>query len=372
MYICRYMYVTDVIDVVIPSFRMDEDILLRIVNVDKPAGFKLNFYIVDDNPGLEIPSSILALAKNGSIQLILNETNLGFSETRNKGIALGTGKWLLLLDDDVVPDKTLLTAYADAIAKDTDALGFAGVTTFPEPYDMATLALDINGNTGHSKGAKTQKELMWIPTTNIMLNRDKMDPSLFSEVLKKGGEDIEFLVRNALLNDQKYISVRDAVVEHPWWDGGHTRRLLRYGAGAAQIAPLPSIRSFTYHDFTNTIETLLLLLICSPFIIINYSLSGLFAILSVVVLAEFITNFIRSVYLSGKYSLSLAFYLFWLKNCYEAGYLYESLSKGRLSGFAERIDMSFSKKNPSWFRLNKWKIIKTCLIVIGSLLITSI
>ena len=85
--------------------------------------------------------------------------------------------------------------------------------------------------------------------------------------------------------------------------------------------------------------------------------------------AELITNFIRSVYLSGKFSVSLAVHLFWLKNCYEFGYLFESLRTGRLLGFAERIDMSFAKENPSWFRLNKWKIVKMTLILTGLLLL---
>ncbi len=365
------MYEAMGIDVVIPSFRLDEEILLTIFNLPKPESFSINYYLVADNPALVIPDRILQLAAGQKIILIQNEVNLGFSRTRNNGIRLGNSKWLLLLDDDIVPVNRLLTAYAEAISKYPNAIGFAGLTTFPAPYDMATLALDLNGNTGHSKGANEVEELMWVPTTNIMLNRDKMDPSLFSEELKKGGEDIEFLVRNAQLNGEKYISVPEAAVEHPWWDGGHTKRLLRYGAGAAQIAPLPSIKPYTYHNFTNTTETLLLLLVCSPFIVLNYSLSVLFAMMFLVVLAEFITSIIQSIYLSGKYSLLLAFYLFWLKNCYEAGYLFESLKSGRLAGFGERIEMGFSKKNPSWFRLNKWKIIKICLIGIGLLVITA-
>lgn len=366
------MYEANVIDVVIPSFRLDEQILLRIINVERPVHFNINFYIVADNPDLSIPVAIGDLADKGVINLTVNDVNLGFSRTRNKGIRLGKGKWLLLLDDDVTPENTLLTAYANAIGKHPDALGFAGITNFPKPFNTNTLALELNGNTGHSKGANTHKELMWIPTTNVMLNRDKMDPELFSESLEKGGEDMEFLVRNAIINDEKYISVSDAIVEHPWWNGGDTRRLFRYGAGAAQIAPLSAIKDYTYHDFTNTIETLLLLLVFSPLFVFHQSLTLFFTLGLVVVSAEFVTNCIKSVYLSGKYSLELAFHLFWIKNCYEAGYLYEAISRGRIRGFAERIEMGFSKKKPSWFRLNKWKIVKMCLISIGLLLIISV
>ncbi|MET3112753.1 glycosyltransferase involved in cell wall biosynthesis [Pedobacter sp. CG_S7] len=358
------MYVENAIDIVIPSFRLDEDTLIKIINVDQPLNFKINFYIIADNPAIAVPESILKLAENGTINLVKNEKNLGFSKTRNKGITLGKSKWLLLLDDDITPEKTLLIAYANAIAKNHDAIGFAGVTNFPKPFNSTTLALEVNGDTGHCKSAGQYAELMWVPTTNIMLNRESMDPSLFNENLKKGGEDIEFLVRNALLNNKKYIGVPDAIVAHPWWPGGTTKRLFRYGAGAAQIASLPAIKKYTYHNFTNTAETLLLLILCSPLIVINFSWGVLIEMVLILVGVEFVINCFRSVYLIKKFSLGVAVNLFWIKNCYEVGYLMESLLKGRLSGFGERVDMAFTRENPSWFRLNKWKMLKVTFLLI--------
>lgn len=357
------MYIDNAIDIVIPSFRLDEDILIKIIKIDRPLNFNINFYIIADNPALTIPTTILNLADSGEINLVRNEVNLGFSKTRNKGIRLGNSKWLLLLDDDITPEKTLLIAYANAIVNHPDAIGFAGVTDFPKPFDSTTLALELNGDVGHCRSARENTELMWVPTTNIMLNRESMDPTLFNESLKKGGEDIEFLVRNVLFNNKKYIAVPDAVVEHPWWEGGTTKRLFRYGAGAAQIASMPAIKKYTYYNFTNTPETLLLLLLLSPIVLMNYSLVILLLLVLMVIGAEFIINCIRGVYLTGRFSLGLMANLFWIKNCHETGYLVESILNGRFSGFCERIDMSFVKEKPSWFRLNKWKIIKMTLLV---------
>lgn len=358
------MHDANSIDVVIPSFRLDEEILLSIFNLPKPEFFSVRYYLVADNPAMVIPDRIFQLAIERKIILIQNEVNLGFSLTRNKGIRLGDGKWLLLLDDDVVPDKKLLIAYANAIHINPNALGFAGVTYFPEPFDLTTKALKLNGSIGHCESATRYDELMWVPTTNVMLNRELMDPTLFKEDLKKGGEDIEFLVRNAKRNRKKYLSVPDAVVQHPWWEGGLTQRQYRYGAGAAQIAPLPAIKEHTNYDFTNTSETLLLLIVFSPLIILNFSWSfwGMQCLMTVGI--ELLINLARGVYLSGRFSLAMGGQLFWIKNCYEAGFLAESIFQGRLSGFAQRIDMGFSKKNPSWFRLNKWKIAKLCLMAI--------
>lgn len=359
------MYLSTSIDVVIPSFRLDEDVILNVFNVERPDGFLVNFYIIADNPSLAIPDEILKLAADNKINLIKNEVNLGFSKTRNNGIRLGNGKWILLLDDDIVPSKKLLIAYAEAIQKNPDSIGFAGVTDFPKPFTAATRAMDINGTTGHFKAALDGKPLVWVPTANVMLNREKMDEALFNEKLKKGGEDIEFLLRNGLLYKEKYTPVPDAVVEHPWWNNGavQTERMFRYGRGAADIAVLDTIKPYTYYDFLNTSESLLILLVFSPLIGILYSINEFFLLMFLVLFAEFLTNLIKVFYSLNTFSLPVALNLFWIKNCYEVGYLFESMSKGRLSGFAERIEMGFVKENPSWFRINKWKIIKMTLLV---------
>lgn len=366
------MYKPNSIDIVIPSFRLDEQILLGIYNVDRPVNFEVNYYIVADNPELRVPDSIKELAENGLINLVINEVNIGFSKTRNKGISLGSSKWLLLLDDDIVPSEGLLLAYADAISKSPNAIGFAGVTNFPKPFNSPTMAMELHGLTGHFKSAKSTTELIWVPTANVLLNRNKMDQTLFNEDLNKGGEDIEFLVRNVTLFDEKYIAVPNAIVTHPWWNNGtiQTERQFRYGVGAAQIANLPVIKNYTYHDFTNTSETLLLIILGLPFMILNGSISVFFSLCLIVLISEFLTSWIKTAFKAKSFSLELAVNMFWLKNCYEAGYLFESIRNGRLKGFAERIEMSFSKKNPSWFRLNKWKIIKMCLIGIGLLVIS--
>ena len=360
------MYQSTAIDIVIPSFRLDENVLLNIFNVERPAGFLVNFYIVADNPLLVIPDNILKLAAENKINLIINEINLGFSKTRNNGIRLGKGKWVLLLDDDIEPSKKLLIAYAEAIKKNPDSIGFAGVTNFPSPFNAATQAMDINGTTGHFKAALDNKLLVWVPTANVMLNREKMDKTLFNEKLDKGGEDVEFLLRNSLLHKEKYIPVPDAVVEHPWWNNGaiQTERIFRYGRGAADIAVLDTIKPYTYHDFLNTAEFFFLLLIFLPLIMIFYSVNGLGLLMFLILLAEILTNIIKAFYKSKTFSLPVALNLFWIKNCYEVGYLYQSLLSGRLFGFGERIEMGFAKENPSWFRLNKWKIIKMILLLV--------
>lgn len=354
------------IDIVVPSFRLDETILTDIINLPKPDGFNVSTYIIADNPNVVVPESIRNLDEAGKIHLIINEVNLGFSATRNKGIRAGSGKWTLLLDDDIKPRPDLLTAYAAAIKENADAIGFAGVTCFPAPFNAVTRALEINGSVSHFKAALQHTELIWAPTANIMLNKQKVDKELFDTRLKYSGEDIDFLVRNCLLFREKYTGVPDAVVVHPWWDNGHaqTTRMFRYGVGASQIARKEPVKKYTYRDFTNTSETLLLLILLLPLLLITGY--GYFAAAFVISLlaAEFITNWLKAIIAGKTYSPVIAFHLMWVKNCWEYGYLYGSLTEGYFNGFAQRIEMGFVKPHPSPFRTNRWKIIKLVLLVL--------
>ncbi|QNL47729.1 glycosyltransferase [Olivibacter sp. SDN3] len=368
------MYTHRSIDIVIPSFRLDENILANIINLEKPAGYDVHIYIVADNPNATIPQKITDLSKQGKAHLIKNDVNLGFSATRNKGILVGKSRWILLLDDDIIPADRLLLAYARAIESYPHAIGFMGVTNFPEPFNNITKALKINGSIGHFESAKYHNKLLWAPTANIVLNRERLTMPLFNEELKKGGEDIEFLLRNALKNKETYVACPEALVTHPWWNEGNiqTKRMFRYGIGASEISTLPVIKKYTYYDFTNTSETLLLLILALPFAAIAKTADIIFLLILITLLSEFITNLIKVAKTTGKNSFSITWHLFWVKNMYELGYLVSNLMRGNIRGFAKRIDMSFRKENPSWFRLNRWKIIKSLLLILFTLLAISL
>ena len=165
------------------------------------------------------------------------------------------------------------------------------------------------------------------------------------------------------------MSVPGAFVLHPWWDGGkiQTKRLFRYGMGTADIMRLPHIKPYTFVDFTNTVETVLLL-ITVMVISLFFDMSSVvvFTIISVVVISEIITNCIKSIKLSGKVSLPLAYQMFLHKNAYEAGMVWSNLKNGRVYSLGRRLDLGFKKVHPAHFRFNKWKIIK--LLIIFSLL----
>jgi glycosyltransferase involved in cell wall biosynthesis len=354
------------IDIIVPTYRLNEERLLDIIHLPKPTGFEVSYYIISDKADAVIPVSIAALHDRGLIRLLIHKQNLGPAAARNTGIRAGSGKWILFLDDDIQPQEDLLMRYADAIKKSESAIGFVGLTVFPEPFNPVTRALLIGGWISHFTSAKIYPSLRWAPTSNILMNREKMDGTLFDEQLRKSGEDIEFLVRNSLLFAELYKALPNAVVFHPWWNEGavQTKRMLRYGAGASEIARKSPVKEYTFRDFTNTAETsfILLLLIPADILIGSFRLTLLF--FSSLVIAEYLTNWLRGISIGKTFSPLVAFHLMWAKNCYEAGFLIRSLQTGYLNGFALRIDMGFSKAHPGPFRTNRWKIIKFILIAV--------
>ena len=349
------------IDVVIPSFRLHADILQAIFSLPIPNDTTIHFFLVADNPTVQVPPAIKELASSGKIKLIVNETNIGFSKTRNKGMHAGSAEWILLLDDDIVPSSSLLFEYSKAIDGNNSSIGFMGVTEFPEPFNAVTQSLFLMGAVGHFQSAKFHKTLRWAPTANVMLNRKLLGKRSFNPELIFGGEDISLLTLNSFENNQQYIGVPGAFVTHPWWDNGKSqmKRMFRYGKGTADIIDEKHIKPYSYLDFSNTSESILILLLFFLFSLLT-PINPLFflKLIGVVLLTECFTCLVRSIILSGKFSLPLAWHIMLHKNASEAGTVVRHLQKGRVSNLFKRVDVGFSKPHPSPFRLNRWKIIK--------------
>ncbi|MFD1257151.1 glycosyltransferase [Mucilaginibacter terrae] len=355
------------IDIVIPSFRLDEQCLLPLLNLPRPDGFDISYYLVADNPAVQVPISIQKLNGQNNIHLLINNQNLGYSCTRNRGIDTGKGDWILLLDDDVNPEPDLLYVYAQHILNQPNAIGFIGVTNFPEPIDAETKSLEILGVSTHCQRAKQESEMFWSGGANVMLNRKKLGSRRFLPELMKSTEDMELLFRNAFENKlQPYLAAPKAVVHHPWWKKGlSTIRLFLYGEGAGEAARLYPISLYTHYDFTNTLETLLLLVISIlPALIFGWPLKFILWLAIAEIVSEFLTNYYRTIKEGHSYNINVACQVVWYKNAQEAGRLWSWLRLGRFQEIAQRTDGSFRKPHPQNFRFNRWKIIKLVIYIL--------
>uniref|UniRef100_UPI003B3BE784 hypothetical protein n=1 Tax=Spirosoma sp. TaxID=1899569 RepID=UPI003B3BE784 len=244
--------------------------------------------------------------------------------------------------------------------------GFVGVTNFPEPFNAVTHALAISGFTSHFNIASKQDSLVWAPTANVMLNRQKINENLFDPALIISGEDVDFLARNSLQFNEKYISVPKALAVHPWWNNGdvQTNRMFRYGLGASQIAAKEPVKSYTYRDFTNTVESMLLLILVLPIALFTGNGYVVATLMIALIFLDFVTGWLRAISVGKTYSLAVAWQLLWTKSCFQLGYLVNSIAQKRISGFAERTELGFTKPHPSPFRLNRWKIVRILLLIL--------
>lgn len=242
------------LDVVVPTYRVDME-LLQGICATAPANQGTLTYVVVDDPdkvtrdnfrggggGRPTPLLTVAMMQRRLSQpakpalVLVNPTNMGVTRSRNRGIAASGAEWIVLQDDDVVPDAALLKAYSEAIARHAapapaaaeeegagagearPVVGFCGMIHFPEPYNIFTAALRMSGVTNAFEIAQLTPTPVWGCTANVCMRNG---PWLhFAEDWEKcgGGEDIDFFLR--LHHEGRIRSAYPAAVTHPWWTNG--------------------------------------------------------------------------------------------------------------------------------------------------------
>src|SRR5580700_8060688 len=101
--------------------------------MDIPSETNVRFLVVADNPTLEIPKDFEQFIDGKKTILFRNKENLGVCKTRNVGIDNAIADWILFIDDDVKPERSLLYKYVEAIKTNPDEIGFFGKVIFPPP-----------------------------------------------------------------------------------------------------------------------------------------------------------------------------------------------------------------------------------------------
>lgn len=354
------------IDIIIPTFRLQESILLAILELQQPENTQIQYYIISDNPTAILSPALQEAFNRPGVQFLQNEKNKGVSATRNRGMDTGTGDWILFLDDDIVPSKNILHEYASAIRSNPTEIGFIGQIHLPVPTRPFTKAVIASGSMDIFGIAERKNDFAWGATANIMFNRASIGNLRFSTEYPRtgGGEDVDFCYRVRDLNGGKnYKCLPKAAVVHPWWgnEGIIWTRPFFYGHGNSY---LPShIPAYSYYDFLNTPETLLISLLLLPILaiagVVSW-LSCLFFLLGILVI-EAIATSIQLVKRSGNFSPSVLGYGIGLRFIYECGSLKGVLERKKWQELGLRFNFE-GKRNPIQFyhtntrRLIKWTL----------------
>jgi len=365
------------IDVVMPSFRLEEKYVLPVLRLPRPDNADIKFYLMADNPDIVPSESIRQVADNQQVFLYVNEKNLGASGTRNRGISVSQGDWILFLDDDVTVADDLLFRYAAAAMEHPDETGFIGLVHLPPPPGDFARALIANGNVSIFSVAANKPSFTWGATANIMVKRSAIGDTRFSTSYPKagGGEDVDFFLHVRDHNNGKnFRCLPEAAVTHPWWDEGRVnyKRPYRYGIGNSRLGKYNP--GYTYRNLPNTPETILLCMVVSIgllFIAPCWSIAVLlFAAGSLPVELAATAALLRKR--SPGSSFTVVFYTTMLKLLNDAGELWGKLTHGELSRITERFDDTGTVKKNVFFKTNTYKIVKWVLyLLLAALIITT-
>ena len=343
------------IDVIIPSYRLQSEYLIPIIQMDIPFDTNVRFLIIADNPNEEIPKDLLLLVDNQKVVLFRNKENKGAHRSRNIGLDNSSADWILFIDDDVKPSKNLLLIYTEAIKKKPSEIGFFGETLFPEPINNFTRGLIACDILTFFLIAGYYKELKWAPTANVLIKKIVVGNIRFKDIFPKngGGEDIDFFLQIYQNTKQELKCLNNAKVYHNWWYNGKRNytRFIRWSYGDALLHTI--FPEYTYYNFPNVIESLILGILISLIIYIStLSIIPLFSVLIGVLIGEFLIEFIRMLVYKGIKKSIYAFEGALVRASNDMGRFYMQVFKlRRVIGICERADHFCDGKHIKYQRI---------------------
>ena len=357
------------IDVIIPSYRLQSEYLIPIVQMDIPKNVAVRYLIIADNPKTAIPADFKPFIDNETVILFQNKENLGSSLSRNVGLDNSKAEWILFIDDDVKPDKQLLHTYIQAIKERPQEVGFFGETLFPPPksfFAKGVIACDI---LTFFFLAGYYNQLKWAPTANVIIKRSAIGDSRFLAIFPKngGGEDIDFFLKIYRKTNQELQCLKNAPVYHDWWynQKRNYTRFTRWSYGDTLIHD--TYPEYTYYNFPNIIESAvfglpLTILIC--FYI--HSILPIFCVIAGIVIGEVLIEFIRLLIYKGLYSSQFAIEAVLIRASNDIGRLTMQLLKlKRPKGICERFDHFCDGKHVAYQRV--WAGIKFASYLLSSI-----
>lgn len=272
------------VDVVVPTFRCDIEVLQKIVALRSSwSKLLVTFWLIVDNPGsphLEAVKALQCHRDNYSVNVFVHKANYGASAARNTGLDGSNADWVILLDDDVTVEPELLDAYVGAIMRYPQARVLVGSTKFPEPHNLLTNAITAAGLNGSFSISERRADPPWGPTANICV-RGRSSRVRFGCQYPKagGGEDIDYCLAatNGMPFAQGCLAVPGAVAHHPWWADGSWScvfHFLGWAEGESRCVEAHALQPHIYISCPNGAETMLVLAILTAALAMTKLLSA--------------------------------------------------------------------------------------------------
>ena len=348
------------LDIVIPSFRADVEVLNSIRNLSIPKNMIRKIIVVLDDPLHPLPRELEDWSTFDDLSILINDVNLGAGEARNRGIDAADSDWVLFLDDDIYPEPNLLHVYAKSIEeKGAKAPGFVGITRLPETVSTFTRGIVASDILTFFDLAEHRDHMPWGVTANLLVRRDAIGNHRFKSLFPKsgGGEDIDFCFQIQKTFGARFTSTPEAVVHHPWWSNSKRRyrRAFRWGFSDTM---LPSIyKEHSWRDIPNTVEIFSVFLLLSiP--MYTFSVLTIMEILlfsGLIIIGEWVAEWLRQILSNSFYSPITAIESSTIRLAFALGGVYYLTSTLNLLNIGKKFDYGYNE----WPKQNrKWSILR--------------
>jgi glycosyltransferase involved in cell wall biosynthesis len=240
--------------VVIPTYKR-LPMLLRVLDAldaqhESPA---FEVVVIDDGSGDETSSTMSARRPKNYSLTFRSQPNAGPGRARNHGVSLSSGRYILFIGDDTVPEPCFLAEHAriHRDAKDDPLAACLGYTGWP-PGERVTAFMDYINDYGLQFGYKLIHDGETVPfnffyTSNISLDRQLLGDEPFDTTFPAAAwEDIELAFRLDALGLKIRYNAR-AVTRHyhPMTVDSFARRQYTVGrSGAIFYRKHPELAGF--------------------------------------------------------------------------------------------------------------------------------
>ncbi|HEX3071682.1 MAG TPA: glycosyltransferase family 2 protein [Thermoanaerobaculia bacterium] len=240
--------------VVIPTYKR-LPMLIRVLDAldAQQAAPEFEVIVIDDGSGDETADVMQARRANQYALTFQSQPNSGPGRARNRGVALATGRYVLFIGDDTVPEPEFFAQHARSHgeAGDDPHLACLGYTGWPAG-ERVTAFMDYINDFGLQFGYKLIHDGEIVPfnffyTSNISIDRQLLGPEPFDTTFPAAAwEDIELAFRlDALGLKIRYNAQAITRHYHPMTVDSFARRQYTVGrSGAIFYRKHPELAGF--------------------------------------------------------------------------------------------------------------------------------
>jgi GT2 family glycosyltransferase len=185
-----------------------------------PDGPACEIILVDDYSSDGTRAWLETLRGKPGIRIFLNEKNLGFAATSNRGAREARGQYLALLNNDLLMEAGWLEPMLAVFEHKGERAGIVGNLQYrveDGTLDHAGICLSRNAKLEHMKEAGKVDERRVLAVTGacvLLRTRDFFELGGFDEAFRNGAEDVDLCLKLDRHGKTAWVACRSRVMHH--------------------------------------------------------------------------------------------------------------------------------------------------------------